>query len=136
MKSSPSIFVAFFENINSHYGFFPDSTVLLKSPTFIKSSIKYPRIFFLGFSLQSLPNFPCPTVIQGPTFILFAKFSGLYFYFLPYVYSGVYSKWGIIHANYYLYNLINILQKSWQIHFLHHDHSKHPTVTFISQILS
>ena len=38
------------------------------------------------------PNFPCPTFIQGPTFIFFAKFSRPYVYSLPYVYSGLQSN--------------------------------------------
>ena len=42
------------------------------------------RIFFF-------PNFPCPTFIQGPTFILFAKSSRLYAYSLPYVYNRLQS---------------------------------------------
>ena len=47
--------------------------------------------FYITKDLKFLPNFPCPTLIQGPIFIILVKFSMSYVYSLPYVYSGVQS---------------------------------------------
>ena len=68
---------------------------LIRGPTFIRF-----WIFFHGLQIFSsflclfkalrslvLPNYPSPTFIQGPTFILFVKISRPYVYSLPYVYS-------------------------------------------------
>ena len=45
--------------------------------------------FFITKDLKFLPHFACPTFIQGPMFILFAKSSRPYAYSLPYVYYGL-----------------------------------------------
>ena len=44
---------------------------------------------FPALRLFFFPNFPSPTFIQGPMFIIVAKSSRLYAYSLPYVYCGL-----------------------------------------------
>ena len=72
-------------------GLFPSPSALLKYLCSL-FSIKIGLFFFRFFPykcLKLLPNFPCFTVIQGPTFIIFARFSTPNVYFLLYIYSGV-----------------------------------------------
>ena len=74
----------------TNYEFFQGSTVFLEGPTFIAFSItirnKNNSTFWLK-DLKFFPNCPCPTVIQGPMFILFNKFFRPYIYSLPGLYS-------------------------------------------------
>ena len=71
--------------------------LLNRSPAFIIFFFHGLRIFLSSLNLFKalrslfLSNYPSPTFIQGPTFILFVKISRPYVYFLSFVYSGLQS---------------------------------------------
>ena len=61
----------------------------------------------------------CPTFIQGPMFILFPKFSRPYVFFLPYVYSGLYSTLTTVLLNYLIH--CHLLKVAWSRKVFHFD---------------
>ena len=72
--------------------FFPGSTALLKALHLSNFEKKFHGSqIFSSYMLIFLLNFPGPMFIQGPLFIIFAKFSRPYVYFLPYIQSGLQS---------------------------------------------
>ena len=74
----------------AHFVFF-NIVISLQYDFFSHTSLHIICQIFPALWLFVFPNFPCPTFIQGPTFILFDKFSRPYGYSLPYVYSGLQS---------------------------------------------
>ena len=71
--------------------FFFNIVISLQYDFFSHTSLHIICQIFPALWLFFFPNFPCPTFIQGPTFILFAKSSRPYAYSLPYVYYGLQS---------------------------------------------